>query len=266
MIYQSPELPHIHHPDFDDPKAVREILSFEFDPDTHSKITNHTKYDIQVSAGVLTTLAEISLFKKLNLLKKADFDNGTNTHFEEIQNLRSLIVFYNIRLICKMFVLKYKSKKDRLEDYLSDGTFTLYKAVDKFDVSTGYKFSTYAAVAILRSLNRFVSKARLTNEMGWVEDKSTCLYRMAEDKEFTHKAIKKLLNSGILNQRELEIIRLRYGFYDGSRYEKPHTLIGIAEKFGISKERVRQIMVTALDKSQSYLKEHGYDFNYLQTK
>jgi RNA polymerase primary sigma factor len=47
-----------------------------------------------------------------------------------------------------------------------------------------------------------------------------------------------------LNAREGRVLQLRFGLYDG----KPHTLEEVGQKFGVSRERVRQIESAALDK------------------
>ena len=49
---------------------------------------------------------------------------------------------------------------------------------------------------------------------------------------------------GVLNARESEIIALRYGLRDGHAY----TLTDIAQRFQVTRERIRQIQVTALTK------------------
>ncbi|WP_025270071.1 sigma-70 family RNA polymerase sigma factor [Hippea sp. KM1] len=55
-----------------------------------------------------------------------------------------------------------------------------------------------------------------------------------------------------LPQREQDIIKLRYGLYDG----KPRTLREIGEKYGISKERVRQLENNIINKLKRRFKEY----------
>jgi len=60
--------------------------------------------------------------------------------------------------------------------------------------------------------------------------------------QLEHERIDRLLRS--LSQREEQIIRIRYGFYDGVA----RTLAQTGEHFGITRERVRQIESRAIEK------------------
>jgi RNA polymerase primary sigma factor len=60
--------------------------------------------------------------------------------------------------------------------------------------------------------------------------------------QLEHEQVGRLLRS--LSQREEQIVRIRYGFYDGLA----HTLAQTGGLFGISRERVRQIEARALQK------------------
>lgn len=53
-----------------------------------------------------------------------------------------------------------------------------------------------------------------------------------------------------MNPREKEVLSLRYGLKDGTT----HTLNEIAQKFGITRERVRQIENAAMRKLRTYIK------------
>ncbi len=62
------------------------------------------------------------------------------------------------------------------------------------------------------------------------------------DLQIEHEKIDRLLRS--LSTREEQVLRIRYGFYDG----EARTLAQTGEHFGISRERVRQIEARALEK------------------
>jgi RNA polymerase primary sigma factor len=73
--------------------------------------------------------------------------------------------------------------------------------------------------------------------------------------QLEHEKIDRLLRS--LSQREEQIVRIRYGFYDGVA----RTLAQTGGFFGISRERVRQIEARALQKLRRVIElqetEHG---------
>lgn len=68
--------------------------------------------------------------------------------------------------------------------------------------------------------------------------------------QLEHEKLDRLLRS--LSQREEQILRIRYGFYDGVA----RTLAQTGEHFGISRERVRQIESRALGKLRRALEYH----------
>lgn len=59
-----------------------------------------------------------------------------------------------------------------------------------------------------------------------------------------------------LKPKEAEILKLRFGLYDGTRY----TLESIGRKYGLTRERIRQIEKRALDRMKNLLRREDYDF------
>lgn len=74
----------------------------------------------------------------------------------------------------------------------------------------------------------------------------------------TKAVIVKMLSS--LKDREREIIKLRYGFYD----EKEMTLEEISKKFGVGRERIRQIEAKAMRKLKICRFRHRNDLDALR--
>ena len=73
---------------------------------------------------------------------------------------RQRMVSANLRLVITI-ARKYANQQLQLEDLIQEGNLGLMKAVDRFDPSRGYKFSTYAYWWIREGITRAIaSKAR----------------------------------------------------------------------------------------------------------
>lgn len=261
MICEPDQLPYKYHPDFDDQEAVDQILKYDFDPIAHTKkLKVHINYDFLDSDRILRPEYEQILFKQLNLFKKLYNENeDLRLHYKpKIDKLKSIIVYHNVRLVGKMFVYVYGPDQDKMVEYISDGALALYKAVDRFDVSFNVKFSTYACVSILRVLHYKPSRLKYEPYLNGVADDSACLTELSVELSHTKTVIDDLFTSGVINQREKEMIKLRYGFDDNEE----HTLIKIADLYGVTKERARQILVAAFTKAREYLLSKGDKYGY----
>jgi RNA polymerase primary sigma factor len=88
-------------------------------------------------------------------------------------------------------------------------------------------------------------------ELGdFVEDESTLLPEEMTDVHLLNETLEALLSN--LTAREARILRLRYGLQDG----QTRTLHEVAQKFGLSRERIRQIEREALAKIRLVAPRH----------
>jgi len=108
-------------------------------------------------------------------------------------------------------------------------------------------------VSGLRSLDEGSSLAafeQLTTED--LDEAPPSVERLVE-LQLEHEKLDRLLHS--LSQREEQVLRIRYGFFDGVA----RTLSQTGEHFGISRERVRQIEARALGKLRNAIELHDMD-------
>ena len=176
---------------------------------------------------------------------------------------REKLILHNLRLVSHI-VRKYYGTAKNQEDLVSIGSIGLVKAVDTFDSKNGTRFATYAAKCIQNEiLMYFRSQKKLSAEVSIHEtidvdrDGNPLTYmdviatedNVAEETDAKIKAlmVRRLVNS-VLDEREREIILLRYGM-NGN---KPHTQREVAELLGISRSYVSRIEKAALET----LREH----------
>lgn len=177
---------------------------------------------------------------------------------EEAQAIRDHIIKANMRLVMSV-VKKFVTPQHSFDDMLSEGVFTLMQAVEKFDYSRGFRFSTYAYRSIARTAYRAVSatqkeQAQITRdaeEWGFehVDDRSS-----SPQGERVWSKLREVTASMLerLDRRERFIVRSRYAL--GS-HRKVKTFQYLADKLGVSKERVRQLEQRAVGKLQAMAKE-----------
>ncbi|MEC3914552.1 sigma-70 family RNA polymerase sigma factor [Nocardia sp. CDC153] len=236
--------------------------------------------------------------KRLSAAKKKDLA----ILVREGQAARQHLLEANLRLVVSL-AKRYTGRGMPLLDLIQEGNLGLIRAMEKFDYTKGFKFSTYATwwirQAITRGmadqsrtirlpvhlveqvnklarikrelhqqLGREATDAELARESGIPVDKIADLLDHSrdpvsldmpvgndeeaplgdfiEDSEATsaesaviagllHRDVRSVLAT--LDEREQQVIRLRYGLDDG----QPRTLDQIGKLFGLSRERVRQI-------------------------
>lgn len=103
-------------------------------------------YINQLPKEILTKEEEVELFKRMK--------NGDDEAREEI-------IKKNLRLVVSIAKRRIGSGMD-LVDLVQEGILGLIKAVEKFDVEKGYKFSTYATWWIRQAINLTIKEKRGT--------------------------------------------------------------------------------------------------------
>jgi len=164
---------------------------------------------------------------------------------------RDRIVEANLRLVFSI-VKKFVNPSNSFDDLLSDGIVALIRAVEKFDFDRGFRFSTYATQVIRRNSYRTVvlKQQERQKTVGGLQDMDLDITDEGRESAISEKRWHELRSRlGVmlddLDRREKFIIRARFSL--GS-HRKVHTLQALANRLGVSKERVRQLERRAMDK------------------
>ncbi len=178
--------------------------------------------------------------------------------------IRDQIIKANLPLVLAMAKRTRLANADYME-LISEGNMALLRSVEKFDCTRGFKFSTYACRAILKSFSRVAMRAsryrgRFPTEFDPTLEKSTYQEELRE----THEAdcvdeLRGIIsqNSANLNEVEVKVLQARFalGQVAGAPGDGPKTLEQVGLLIGVTKERVRQIQNRALDKLRAKLQD-----------
>jgi len=109
--------------------------------------------DLNINDPVRMYLKEIGQIKLLNLQEELELADRISEGDNEAKNI---LAEANLRLVVSI-AKRYVGRGMLFLDLIQEGNIGLMKAVEKFDVSKGYKFSTYATWWIRQAITRAIA-------------------------------------------------------------------------------------------------------------
>ncbi len=204
---------------------------------------------------LLTPAGEFALFRKMNYLKfqaeslrrqivpetvkAADLDR-IEALLDDAGEIKNRITRANLRLVVR-FAKRHMSPLCDLFELVSDGNVALLRAIDLFDFTRGFKFSTYVSWAVIRQLAGATSKAqrqRARYQTGQEEFREVLSATMEEDEPAADARALLGRMSTSLSTRQWFVLCSHFGL---NGHGKPKTLEQIGKRLGVTKERIRQI-------------------------
>ena len=168
------------------------------------------------------------------------------------ESVRKTLVERNLRLVVYI-AKKFENTGVGIEDLISIGTIGLMKAINTFNTGKNIKLATYASRCIeneilmyLRRSNRIKGEVSIDEPLNQDGDGNELLLSdiLGTDPDITSRRIedevdKSLLRSSIskLNNRERNIMELRFGFLSGNEKTQKE----VADMLGISQSYISRL-------------------------
>lgn len=259
-------------------------------------------------SGILKMVQSPEFIKKIESIESSLAD-----HIEDINRdekiARDYLTESNLRLVVSI-AKKYIGHGISFQDTIQEGNLGLIRAVDRFDLHKGFKFSTYATWWVRQAISRSIADQartirvpvhvieninkvmRITRELSQEYGREPTTKEVAEQVGITTEKVRELLKIAqlpislelplgmdgdsylgdlvpdpnvvqpldsasnqllkvqikealaTLTPRERSLIKLRFGLDDG----RSRTLEEVGLEFSLTRERVRQIEVQAINK------------------
>lgn len=237
------------------------------------------KTAMETAPLLLNRQQEVYLFRKYNYLKylvclglqkikHANYHGSSlkkiDDHLGRAEAIKKVIIEANLRLVVSI-ANKHTSDGTNIQDLVSEGNFSLMRAVEKFDYTKGYRFSTYATWAIAKDFARKIPAEASRPDRPGTADMTKIQQDMRIETgadisaiEHAQRSLDHIIRNN-LTEREQYIIRNHFGLDGNKITKKGKSMKQIGDELSISKERVRQIELVALQKLRHSLSDEEFD-------
>ncbi len=254
ITYQAGLLKHVDHPDLHDPRITRALLrqARQFLASAQGPTTDHDDIMFKALHACSYRINELLERKTSSKKREASLRELRVQIYDYLMNA-NLGLIYNMRQRTRIYGVD-------ADDLLSEGFWSLYRAVGSFDPWRGYQFSTYACTSILRAYllvgrNHAKKRERLANFYEHVDiDEALPPSDMDFDARLRAKRLQHHISNNETELTPMERFVLARRFFHGNR-SRPDSLETVGSMVDLSKERIRQIQVSALDKLRTVLSQ-----------
>ena len=177
-------------------------------------------------------------------------------HLRRATDVKNQIVQANLRLVVSV-ARKHVRPGVSLMELVSDGNITLMRAVESFDFHRGHRFSTYATLALMKGFARSVpqmlagGRVRTAASDRALAEVTDPRLEVTTDRLLAREEVRHLLSR--LDDQERAVVLAHYGIQSDrtATRAEPATYEQVGRLLGMTKQRVRQIELSALAKLRS---------------
>ena len=202
------------------------------------------------ASAIQVSLPEASVGKLSSAAKKKTRE--LDRLLSEAEAVRRSLAEANLRLVVSI-AGKLANSREEFDEFVAEGNGILLYAIDKFDFSRGFRFSTYVTHAVQRHLFRIMNRRRKRSEWESAREPDILASEVIAKPEADQISDDEMQRAAAtiiaridetLNERERFIVRGRFGL-DGTAKGKTFSAMG--KQLGLSKERVRQLCQKGLE-------------------